>query len=415
MSKKIPCIIVDDEPMAREILESHLRKIETVEIVALCKNAIEAFNVISSHSVDLIFLDINMPEISGLSFAKSINNSVKVIFTTAYREYAVDGFDLQAMDYLLKPISFGRLMQSINKYLSENQQVDFDEPVRIEPEKSESVFVRSDRKMIKINFPEILYIESLSDFAILCRTKAQMRVLEKALNDHSIPFQQINEDEFLHHKITRILINLLKYSCEPENLFLRNKITSQLNINPILLDKIHNQHRDLQLQEYLNFLWTEFIVNKTEEDYKIFDKFKHLAAKYTNDTENFIKHITLGQPADLYQPEIEKVSLMTIHAAKGLEFKCVFIAGCENGLIPYSLFKEQKTDNDEEKRLLYVGMTRAKAMLYLTHAKKRFIKGRELELPKSPFLNLIEKQLAEQTKNDYKKPDKNHGQLSLFS
>ncbi|QIA07628.1 LytR/AlgR family response regulator transcription factor [Draconibacterium halophilum] len=161
---KIRCIIVDDEPMAREILESHLRKIETVEVVALCKNAIEAFNVISSQPIDLVFLDINMPEISGLSFAKSINNSVKVIFTTAYREYAVDGFDLQAVDYLLKPISFGRLMQSINKYLSENQQVDFDEPARIEPEQSESIFVRSDRKMIKINFPEILYIESLADY-----------------------------------------------------------------------------------------------------------------------------------------------------------------------------------------------------------------------------------------------------------
>ncbi|WP_319590887.1 LytTR family DNA-binding domain-containing protein [uncultured Draconibacterium sp.] len=164
MTKKIRCIIVDDEPMAREILENHLRKIETVEIVASCKNAIEAFNVISSQPVDLVFLDINMPEISGLSFAKSINNSVKVIFTTAYREYAVDGFDLQAVDYLLKPISFGRLMQSINKYLSENQQVVFEEPARIEPEKSESIFVRSDRKMIKINFPEILYIESLADY-----------------------------------------------------------------------------------------------------------------------------------------------------------------------------------------------------------------------------------------------------------
>ncbi len=257
-------------------------------------------------------------------------------------------------------------------------------------------------------------IESLSDFAILCRTKAQMTTLEKALNDHSIPFQKINEDGFLKHKTTRVLINLLKFSGEPENLFLRNIIISQLNINPILLDKMHNQHRNLQLHEYLNFLWTEFIVNKTDEDKRIFDQFKHLAAKYTNNTEGFIKHITLGQPADLYQPEIEKVSLMTIHAAKGLEFTCVFIAGCENGLIPYSLFKEQKTDNDEEKRLLYVGMTRAKAMLYLTHAKKRFFKGRELQLPKSPFLSLIEKQLTEQTKSDYKKTDKNHGQLSLF-
>ena len=161
---KIRCIIVDDEPTAREILESHLKKIDAVEVLALCKNAIEAFNVISSQPVDLVFLDINMPEISGLSFAKSINNAVKVIFTTAYREYAVDGFDLQAVDYLLKPISFGRLMQSINKYLSENQQMTFEEPAKIQPEKSESIFVRSDRKMIKINFTEILYIESLADY-----------------------------------------------------------------------------------------------------------------------------------------------------------------------------------------------------------------------------------------------------------
>nr|WP_321357774.1 LytTR family DNA-binding domain-containing protein [uncultured Draconibacterium sp.] len=164
MTKKIRCIIVDDEPTAREILESHLKKIDAVEVLALCKNAIEAFNVISSKSIDLVFLDINMPEISGLSFAKSINNAVKVIFTTAYREYAVDGFDLQAVDYLLKPISFGRLMQSINKYLSENQQMTFEEPAKIQPEKSESIFVRSDRKMIKINFTEILYIESLADY-----------------------------------------------------------------------------------------------------------------------------------------------------------------------------------------------------------------------------------------------------------
>ncbi|WP_297087964.1 LytTR family DNA-binding domain-containing protein [uncultured Draconibacterium sp.] len=164
MTTKIRCIIVDDEPMAREILENHLRKIEAVQIVALCKNAVEAFNCISTEQVDLVFLDINMPEISGLSFAKSINNAVKVIFTTAYREYAVDGFDLQAVDYLLKPISFGRLLQSINKYLNESQQALPDEMAPIEPEKTESVFVRADRKMIKINFPEILYIESLADY-----------------------------------------------------------------------------------------------------------------------------------------------------------------------------------------------------------------------------------------------------------
>ncbi len=164
MTTKTRCIIVDDEPVAREILENHLAKIDAIEVVADCKSAIEAFNVISAEKIDLIFLDINMPEISGLSFAKSINKNIKIIFTTAYREYAVDGFDLQAVDYLLKPISFDRLLKGVNKYLDENTKVHTVELEEILHEKSESIFVRSDRKMIKINFPEILYIESLADY-----------------------------------------------------------------------------------------------------------------------------------------------------------------------------------------------------------------------------------------------------------
>lgn len=164
MSKKIRCIIVDDEPVAREILESHLAKIDAIEVVAGCKSAIEAFNEISSENIDLIFLDINMPEISGLSFAKSINKNIKIIFTTAYREYAVDGFDLQAVDYLLKPISFERLLQGINKYINELAPIQIVKNSEIVEEKSEAVFVRSERKMVKINFPEIMYIESLADY-----------------------------------------------------------------------------------------------------------------------------------------------------------------------------------------------------------------------------------------------------------
>jgi len=164
MNKVINCIIVDDEPMAREILENHLQKVEAVNVVATCKNAIKAFNQISANTIDLIFLDINMPEISGLSFAKSINKNIKVIFTTAYREYAVDGFDLQAVDYLLKPISFERLLQAVNKYLGENFSEVVEKVSEISKEKSDFIFVRSDRKMIKINFSEINFIESFSDY-----------------------------------------------------------------------------------------------------------------------------------------------------------------------------------------------------------------------------------------------------------
>ncbi|MBI9042382.1 LytTR family DNA-binding domain-containing protein [Lutibacter sp.] len=164
MTKIVNCIIVDDEPIAREILESHLQKVAVVNVVATCKNAIEAFNQINSNQIDLIFLDINMPEISGLSFVKSINKNIKVIFTTAYREYAVDGFNLQAVDYLLKPISFERLLQAVNKYLGENSVEINETSSEIIIEKNDFIFVRADRKMVKINFSEIHFIESLSDY-----------------------------------------------------------------------------------------------------------------------------------------------------------------------------------------------------------------------------------------------------------
>jgi two-component system LytT family response regulator len=163
MSQNINCIIVDDESMAREILEIHLNKIELINIIGSYKNVTEAFNAISTHDVDLIFLDINMPEISGLSFAKTINKGIKVIFTTAYREYAIDGFDLKAVDYLLKPISYDRILQAVNKYLDENKK-----SIMSSQDKTVSnnkfLFVRSDRKMIKINFQEMNYIESFSDY-----------------------------------------------------------------------------------------------------------------------------------------------------------------------------------------------------------------------------------------------------------
>ena len=160
----IECLIVDDEPIAREILEDHISKISTFHIVDSCKNAIEAFHIINSQKVDLIFLDINMPDISGLSFAKSINKNIKIIFTTAYREYAVDGFDLQAVDYLLKPISFERFLKAVNKYLDENLHTATVSEEHVITESNDFIFVRSERKMVKINFSDITYIESLCDY-----------------------------------------------------------------------------------------------------------------------------------------------------------------------------------------------------------------------------------------------------------
>ncbi|MEA3451592.1 MAG: response regulator transcription factor [Bacteroidota bacterium] len=159
--QKYNCIIVDDEFIARDIIKNHLKNIESINLVASCKNAIEAFNEISSNNIDLIFLDINMPDISGISFAKSINKDLKIIFTTAYREYAIDGFDLKAVDYLLKPISLPRFLQAVNKFISEKAIAN---PVASNKAENDYFFVRSDRKMVKIIFADINYIESLSDY-----------------------------------------------------------------------------------------------------------------------------------------------------------------------------------------------------------------------------------------------------------
>ncbi|PKV52074.1 LytTR family two component transcriptional regulator [Aquimarina sp. MAR_2010_214] len=162
MSTKISCIIVDDEPTAREIIASHLSKIDSIEVVATCSNALEAFNCINTQKVDLIFLDINMPEISGISFAKSINKDIKIIFTTAYREYAIEGFDLHAVDYLLKPIAYERLLNAIHNYFEVYHKEE--SPKIIETSSNEFIFVRSDRRMKKVDFSEIIYIESYSDY-----------------------------------------------------------------------------------------------------------------------------------------------------------------------------------------------------------------------------------------------------------
>jgi len=162
--RKISCVIVDDEPMARVVLASFVDKIPNLELVKSCKNAMEAFEVINQQKIDIFFLDINMPDISGLSLAKTINQKSKIIFTTAYREYAVDGFNLQAVDYLLKPIPFDRFLQAINRYFEGVYFIENEIKIEESTLKNDFIFVRSERKMVKINFDEIRYIESLSDY-----------------------------------------------------------------------------------------------------------------------------------------------------------------------------------------------------------------------------------------------------------
>lgn len=182
MANKMNCIIVDDEPIAREILESYIKKTPTINLIKSCKNVKEALEITSYSNIDLILLDINMPDISGMTLAKVIDKKIKVIFTTAYREYAVDGFNIQAVDYLLKPISFERFSQAIAKYVDLIEFSEIKKTPILEQAKNDFIFVRSDRKMIKINFNEILYIESLSDYLKIHTTKKTIITRETISN-----------------------------------------------------------------------------------------------------------------------------------------------------------------------------------------------------------------------------------------
>lgn len=190
MSENIRCLLVDDEPMAIDILKNHLSKIEKVTIAGTCRNATEAFNLINQQQVDLIFLDINMPGISGISFAKSINKTIKIIFTTAYREFAVDGFNLHAVDYLLKPISFERMLDALNNF-SETHRKSPSSKID-EEEQSPFIFIRVDRRMVKLIYEDIIFIESLSDYLKIHLKNDEVLVIRETITNiaDKLPSQQ---------------------------------------------------------------------------------------------------------------------------------------------------------------------------------------------------------------------------------
>jgi DNA-binding LytR/AlgR family response regulator len=159
---KFKYLIVDDEPLARRLIFSHASKIEGLELSGECSDAIEASNVLRNHHIDLIFLDIQMPEIDGLQFISTLKNPPAVILTTAFRDFAPEAFDLDVIDYLLKPISFDRLLKAVNKFFDRNSK-----PLLscVESEiQSTFIYLKADRKIHKIALQEIQYIESLDEY-----------------------------------------------------------------------------------------------------------------------------------------------------------------------------------------------------------------------------------------------------------
>lgn len=177
----INCIIIDDEPLAVKLLENHISKIDSLKLVATAKNAIEAYQILQRKSVDLMFLDIEMPNLNGIEFLKSLNQKPKTIFTTAYREFAIEGFELEAVDYILKPITFERFFKSVVRVL---KNMPSDEQVE------GFIIVKADGLNRKIILSDILYFESQgNDVKIILEneekivTKNKIMDLENSLSD----------------------------------------------------------------------------------------------------------------------------------------------------------------------------------------------------------------------------------------
>lgn len=205
---KFKYLIVDDEPLARKLIASHASKIEGLELVGECGNAIEAANLLRTRSVDLIFLDIQMPEMTGLQFVSTLKNPPAIILTTAFRDYAPEAFDLNVVDYLLKPISFERLLKSVNKFF-DRELVKESSSVSISHEEDRSIHIKADRKIHKVRESEILYIESLDDYVkihlkdVILITRENISTLEEKL-PHP-PFVRIHRSFIVNSKWVKII------------------------------------------------------------------------------------------------------------------------------------------------------------------------------------------------------------------
>lgn len=184
MNENLNCLIVDDEPLARDLLKKHIAKIPFLNLIGECSNAVDALNMLNKFDVQLLFVDIEMPTIDGLTFTKSLTGHVPhLVFTTAYSEYAAQAFDRDAVDYLLKPITFERFLQAINKVLKGNSirvmppkqgaaEVDLTFPGdseltnarKDEQEENDILLIKENKKYIKVNFKDIVYVEGMKDY-----------------------------------------------------------------------------------------------------------------------------------------------------------------------------------------------------------------------------------------------------------
>lgn len=195
------CLIVDDEPLSRDVLRKYISEVKDLDLVAQCSNAAEASHELNLTRVDIIFLDINMPGLSGISFARSLRKSPLIIFTTAYPEYAVEGFELDATDYLVKPYSFERFLKAVNRALERLQENQTEET-------EGKILVKADKKLYALLFSEILLIEGQGDY-IRIRTPRENLVVHDTMKRF---FARLPEESFMRvHKSYVINLEHIAY------------------------------------------------------------------------------------------------------------------------------------------------------------------------------------------------------------
>lgn len=186
---KLNVIIVDDEPLALDVLETFVGQVSDLNLIKRCNNAFEANEAINNHHVDLIFLDIQMPQLTGIDFLKSLTHPPMVIFTTAYSNYAIEGFELDAVDYLLKPISFERFLKAVNRAIENHRSQTSVSPE--EADEKDYIFIKADKKLVRVKFEDIVYIEGLKDYVIIRLDASRVITLQtmKSLED-KLPMQK---------------------------------------------------------------------------------------------------------------------------------------------------------------------------------------------------------------------------------
>ena len=206
-------LIVDDEPLAQDVLETYISQLSDLTLVRKCNNAMEAMTALQEEQVDLMLLDIEMPQITGTEFLKTLKNPPLVIFTTAYPNFALEGFELNAIDYLLKPISLDRFLKAVNKA---KEQLDLQKGGTTSIQSDlDYFFVKADKKLIKVNYSDIIYIEGLKDYVIIKMetgrviTLQTMKALEAKLPSNN--FQRIHRSYIVNtQKIKAVIGNMVE-------------------------------------------------------------------------------------------------------------------------------------------------------------------------------------------------------------